>query len=74
MITDPGEGDVGAVLGIGFPMHTGGPFALMDTAGLPDFVATCTKMARRHGPRSRPSRWLRARAAQGLAFYPKAAG
>ena len=74
VITDPGEGDVGAVLGIGFPMHTGGPFALMDTAGLPGFVAACAKMARRHGPRYRPSRWLRARAAQGLAFYPKAAG
>ncbi|MDB5969910.1 MAG: 3-hydroxyacyl-CoA dehydrogenase [Hydrocarboniphaga sp.] len=73
VISDPGEGDVGAVLGIGFPGYTGGPFSLIDTVGIAAFVAACEHLADRHGERYRPSAWLRARAARGEAFYRRAA-
>jgi 3-hydroxyacyl-CoA dehydrogenase/enoyl-CoA hydratase/3-hydroxybutyryl-CoA epimerase len=73
-ITDPAEGDVGAVIGIGFPVYTGGPFALIDSVGIDKFVAQCDVFADKYGKRFRASAWLRERAAKGLRFYPRQAG
>lgn len=70
VIVDPSEGDVGSVLGIGFPSYTGGVFSLIDTVGIEHFVSTCERFARAHGPHWQPSAWLKARAAKGLRFYP----
>ncbi len=70
VITDPSEGDVGSVLGIGYPSYTGGVFSLIDTVGIARFVATCERLAQSHGERWQPSVWLKARAAEGLRFYP----
>jgi 3-hydroxyacyl-CoA dehydrogenase/enoyl-CoA hydratase/3-hydroxybutyryl-CoA epimerase len=70
VIGNPGEGDVGAVLGIGFPAYTGGVFSLIDTLGIAPFVADANTLADRFGERYRPTRWLRDRAARGEAFYP----
>jgi len=70
VIGNPGEGDVGAVLGIGFPAYTGGVFSLIDTLGIAPFVAHADTLADRFGERYRPTRWLRDRAARGQAFYP----
>lgn len=70
VVTDPSEGDVGSVLGIGFPSYTGGVFSLVDTVGIQAFVATCDSLADRLGERWRPSAWLKARAEEGLRFYP----
>jgi 3-hydroxyacyl-CoA dehydrogenase / enoyl-CoA hydratase / 3-hydroxybutyryl-CoA epimerase len=72
VLTDPAEGDVGAVLGIGFPGYTGGPFSLIDTTGLPTFVAACDALADRHGERFRPSAWLRERAQRNEPFHAAA--
>jgi 3-hydroxyacyl-CoA dehydrogenase/enoyl-CoA hydratase/3-hydroxybutyryl-CoA epimerase len=73
VIGSPGEGDVGAVLGIGFPAYTGGVFSLIDTMGMARFAADADALADRFGERYRPTPWLRDRAAQGLGFYPSAA-
>ncbi|MDB5986510.1 MAG: fadJ [Nevskia sp.] len=73
VITSAGEGDVGSVLGIGFPAHTGGVFSLIDTVGVAEFVAACECLADRYGERFRPSAWLKARAQAGQRFYPAAA-
>ncbi|MDB5870153.1 MAG: 3-hydroxyacyl-CoA dehydrogenase, partial [Polaromonas sp.] len=70
VLSDPAEGDVGSVLGIGFPSYSGGVFSLVDTVGLPKFVSACNKLADRWGERFRPSAWLRERAAKGERFYP----
>lgn len=70
VIGEASEGDVGSVLGIGFPAYTGGVFSLIDTVGLGAFVATCDSLAGRFGERYRPSAWLKARAARGERFYP----
>jgi 3-hydroxyacyl-CoA dehydrogenase/enoyl-CoA hydratase/3-hydroxybutyryl-CoA epimerase len=69
VIANPGEGDVGAVLGIGFPAHTGGVFSLIDTLGIARFTAQADTLADRFGERYRPTPWLRDRAARGEAFY-----
>lgn len=72
VIGSAGEGDVGSVLGIGFPAHTGGVFSLIDTLGAAEFVAACDRLADRYGERFRPSAWLRSRAQSGPRFYPAA--
>ncbi|TAK51420.1 MAG: 3-hydroxyacyl-CoA dehydrogenase [Gammaproteobacteria bacterium] len=74
VLTDPADGDLGSILGIGFPAWTGGTLAFIDTLGIGRFVADCERLARRHGPRFRPSRWLRQRAARGESFHPGARG
>jgi 3-hydroxyacyl-CoA dehydrogenase/enoyl-CoA hydratase/3-hydroxybutyryl-CoA epimerase len=63
------EGDVGSVLGWGFPTWTGGTLSLIETVGLKAFVAECDRMARSYGPRFTPSQDLRDRAARGANFY-----
>jgi 3-hydroxyacyl-CoA dehydrogenase/enoyl-CoA hydratase/3-hydroxybutyryl-CoA epimerase len=73
VLTDPADGDLGSILGIGFPAWTGGALSYIDTIGIVNFVADCVRLARRHGARFRPSRWLRARAERGEGFYSSAA-
>jgi 3-hydroxyacyl-CoA dehydrogenase/enoyl-CoA hydratase/3-hydroxybutyryl-CoA epimerase len=72
VLTDPADGDLGSILGIGFPAWSGGALSYIDTIGIAAFVADCTRLARRHGPRFKPSRWLRERALRGESFYPPA--
>ena len=69
VLSDAAEGDVGSILGIGFPSYTGGVFSLVDTIGLEEFVSRCDKLADRWGERFRPSAWLRQRATSGQKFY-----
>jgi 3-hydroxyacyl-CoA dehydrogenase/enoyl-CoA hydratase/3-hydroxybutyryl-CoA epimerase len=63
------EGDVGSVLGWGFPTWTGGTLSLIETTGLAAFVTECDRMAASYGPRFAVSQWLRERAANGASFY-----
>jgi 3-hydroxyacyl-CoA dehydrogenase/enoyl-CoA hydratase/3-hydroxybutyryl-CoA epimerase len=63
------EGDVGSVLGWGFPTWTGGTLSLIETTGLATFVSECDRMADSYGPRFTPSGWLRELAANGKTFY-----
>ena len=71
VIDDAAQGDVGSVLGIGFPSYTGGVYSLIDTIGAPALISACDRLADRHGERFRPSRWLRERAARGERFHPQ---
>ncbi len=70
VIGDPGEADVGALLGWGFPAWTGGPLSFIETLGLDVFIAECDALAERHGPRFAVPDSLRRRAASGTGFYP----
>lgn len=69
VLVDSREGDVGSVLGWGFPTWTGGTLSLIDTVGLDTFVAECDLMTQRCGDRFAPSQWLRERAARNATFY-----
>ncbi len=69
VLTDPADGDVGALLGLGFPAYTGGPLSLIDTVGLPRFVAECDALAAQYGPRFAPPTMLREMIATKRTFY-----
>lgn len=70
VLTSAADGDLGALLGLGFPAWTGGTFSYIDTVGAADFMARCDALADRYGERFRPSPWLRERAARRLRFHP----
>jgi 3-hydroxyacyl-CoA dehydrogenase/enoyl-CoA hydratase/3-hydroxybutyryl-CoA epimerase len=63
------DADLGAVLGWGFPLYTGGPLSLIDTIGVRNFVAGCDRLSDQHGVRFQPSRELRRRAATNELFH-----
>jgi 3-hydroxyacyl-CoA dehydrogenase/enoyl-CoA hydratase/3-hydroxybutyryl-CoA epimerase len=69
VLTSAAEADLGSILGWGFPAYTGGTLSYIDTLGIAEFVAECELLAKRHGPRFKPSRWLRKRAAEGKPFH-----
>ena len=69
VITDPGQADVGAILGWGFAPWTGGPFSYMDRIGVAAFVARADAMADSLGERFRPPALLRTMAAEGRSFF-----
>lgn len=69
VLIDPADGDVGAVLGVGFPAFRGGPFAMMDTLGIDKVVAECDRLAASHGERFAPPQLLRDMARSGQTFY-----
>ena len=66
------EADLGSILGWGFPAYTGGTLSFIDTVGVAAFVAGCQQLAKRYGPRFKPTRGLIERAQSGQTFYSPA--
>ncbi len=73
VLTNPADGDIGAIFGWGFAPFTGGPFSLIDAVGLDAFVRECDRLAQQYGPRFTPPKLLRDMAASGESFYGKKA-
>jgi len=69
VLIDPADGDVGAILGVGFPAYLGGPFSMMDTIGLDKVLAECDRLAARYGSQYAAPQLLRDMAAEGRTFY-----
>ncbi|MEN4912169.1 fatty acid oxidation complex subunit alpha FadJ [Erwinia amylovora] len=63
------DGDIGAVMGIGFPPFFGGPFRYMDQLGSVEVVNCLTQLMQQHGPRFTPCSLLQKMAAEGKTFY-----
>ncbi|AJY41052.1 enoyl-CoA hydratase/isomerase family protein [Burkholderia humptydooensis] len=63
------DADVGAILGWGFPAFRGGPVSHIHGVGVDAFVATCDRLAARHGARFAAPALLREMAAQRRSFY-----
>ncbi|MGH7270099.1 MAG: 3-hydroxyacyl-CoA dehydrogenase family protein, partial [Polyangiaceae bacterium] len=55
VLRDPRDGDVGAVLGLGFPRRRGGPLRYVDTIGAADVLRRIQGYAERFGERWRPA-------------------
>lgn len=62
------DGDIGAVMGIGFPPFRGGPFFWIDQVGAGQVVERLERLADRHGPRFAPAEILVEAAASGRKF------
>lgn len=69
VLTNPRDGDIGAVLGLGFPPFLGGPFRYIDRTGLSEVTSLLTELEMDHGPRFRPSDLLREKEEEQSAFF-----
>lgn len=69
VIACPRDGDVGAILGLGFPPFRGGPFRFLDALGAQRAVELMERLAERFGPRFAPAPLLADMAKSGKRFY-----
>lgn len=69
VLRSPTDGDLGAVLGVGFPPFLGGPFHYADSLGLAAVRTRLERLAHVHGRRYQPAALLVDRAAKGERFY-----
>ena len=69
VLTDPQDGDVGSIMGLGFAPQTGGAVSLIDQVGVKTFVAECDDLAKKYGPQFEVPKLLRDMAAKGQSFY-----
>jgi 3-hydroxyacyl-CoA dehydrogenase/enoyl-CoA hydratase/3-hydroxybutyryl-CoA epimerase len=69
VIASARDGDVGAILGIGFPPFLGGPFRHADALGVSGIVEQLKQMEYAYGSRFAPAPLLVRMAAIGASFY-----
>lgn len=65
----PADGDLAAILGLGFPPFTGGPFRYIDARGASEIHETLNRLAKQHGNRFEPAQLLADKAEQQGSFY-----
>jgi len=63
------DGDIGSVLGWGFPIYTGGALSYIDFVGMKEFIADCDAFEAAYGPRWRVPAALRAMAEAGSSIH-----
>ena len=63
------DGNIGSIMGIGAPVHTGGYIQYVNTYGLDRFITRCEELAEKYGPRFQPPAILREYAAEGRLFH-----
>jgi 3-hydroxyacyl-CoA dehydrogenase/enoyl-CoA hydratase/3-hydroxybutyryl-CoA epimerase/3-hydroxyacyl-CoA dehydrogenase/enoyl-CoA hydratase/3-hydroxybutyryl-CoA epimerase/enoyl-CoA isomerase len=68
VVREPGDVDMGLILGIGFPSFRGGLLRWADSLGLPAVLERLRKYERL-GPRFQPTEQMRRLAAEGKGFY-----
>lgn len=68
IIRTTSDGDVGAVFGLGFPAHLGGPFHFIDRLGSDKVVERLESLGAEHGPRFQPAPLLVEAARSGEGF------
>jgi len=70
VIVSAEDGDLGAILGLGFPPFRGGPFHYVDYEGAAAIVEKMEALAQHHGPRFDPAGGLKELVKTGGRFYP----
>lgn len=63
------DGDIGSLLGWGFPPYTGGALSYIDYVGMDSFIADCDEFATKFGPRFTVPDSLRKMAAEGKSIH-----
>lgn len=71
ILSSAADGDLGAVLGLGFPPFLGGPFHYVDQRGATDVRAALSQLAQAVGPRYEPATGLAASARVGRTFFER---
>ncbi len=69
IIESPLDGDLGAILGLGFPPFLGGPFRYIDSVGAAKIVESLKKLADAHGPQFAPAKIIDDCAKKGKTLY-----
>lgn len=69
ILRSPNDGDLGAILGLGFPPFTGGPFGYIDHVGAQNVVDQLNKFTEKFGPRFKPADILTEYSQGGKKFY-----
>jgi 3-hydroxyacyl-CoA dehydrogenase/enoyl-CoA hydratase/3-hydroxybutyryl-CoA epimerase len=69
VLQTPTDGDLGAVLGLGFPAFRGGPFHYADSVGLNTVADQLHTLAAQHGRRYEPAGLLVEHAREGRKFF-----
>ena len=69
ILRSPRDGDAGAIFGLGFPPHTGGPFRYVDTVGADTVLATLEGFNSKYGARFAPAQLLRDNVKAGKKFH-----
>lgn len=71
IISSPRDGDLGAVLGLGFPPFLGGPFRYLDSVGTEYAYRRMEELREKNGPRFISAGLLRDKAMLNQKFYPE---
>jgi 3-hydroxyacyl-CoA dehydrogenase/enoyl-CoA hydratase/3-hydroxybutyryl-CoA epimerase len=69
IIRSPRDGDIGAVIGIGFPSFLGGPFKFIDNLGIENTIKKLEFLSSKHDQLFIPSNLLQDYLGQGKKFY-----
>lgn len=68
VIERPADGNIGSIMGIGFPAQTGGVFQYINSYGLADFIARAEELHARYGEAFKVPALLRERASDNALF------
>ncbi len=63
------DGDIGSILGWGFPIYTGGALSYIDYVGMDEFIKDCDGFAKKYGARFKVSKKLRDMAKKGQSIH-----
>ncbi len=69
ILLNPTDGDLGAVMGLGFPPFLGGPFRYIDRLGADEIVKRLEILEEQHGPRFTPADILKDHANSGKSLH-----
>ncbi|MFQ5738072.1 MAG: fatty acid oxidation complex subunit alpha FadJ [Acidobacteriota bacterium] len=69
ILSTPRDGDLGAILGLGFPPFLGGPFRYVDSLGADKVLARLQELEQKHEARFTPAPILKEQASSHRSFY-----
>ena len=69
ILQNPTDGDLGAILGLGFPPFLGGPFRYIDRVGIESFIGNMESYRAGHGNRFKPADLLNEMKSKGTDFH-----
>ena len=69
ILNTPADGDLAAILGLGFPPFRGGPFRHLDAVGSKAVVEKLEALAEQHGDRFKPAKLLADKAKKDQSFH-----